>query len=55
MLGHLEHVVILAGDHVCKMDDEPMLVQDADDGADVAVSCIEILMSAQRKGKANIQ
>jgi glucose-1-phosphate adenylyltransferase len=36
-----QFVVILAGDHVYKMDYEPMLQQHVDQGADVTVGCIE--------------
>jgi glucose-1-phosphate adenylyltransferase len=35
-------VVILAGDHVYKMDYEPMLQQHVEQGADVTVACIEV-------------
>ena len=35
-------VVVLAGDHVYKMDFEPMLQQHVDQGADVTVACIEV-------------
>ena len=35
------YVVILAGDHVYKMDYEPMLQQHVDQGADVTVGCLE--------------
>jgi glucose-1-phosphate adenylyltransferase len=35
-------VVILAGDHVYKMDFEPMLQQHVEQGADVTVACIEV-------------
>lgn len=34
------HIVILAGDHVYKMDYERMLQQHAESGADVTVSCL---------------
>src|SRR3984957_14025541 len=34
--------VLLAGDHIYKMDYEPMLEQHVDDGADVTVGCIEV-------------
>jgi glucose-1-phosphate adenylyltransferase len=34
------HIVILAGDHIYKMDYERMLRQHVDSGADVTVSCI---------------
>ena len=37
-----EYVVILAGDHVYKMDYEVMLAQHANSGADVTVGCIEV-------------
>lgn len=39
---HPEYLVILAGDHVYKMDYEPMLAQHANSGADVTVGCIEV-------------
>jgi glucose-1-phosphate adenylyltransferase len=37
-----EHLVILAGDHVYKMDYERMLVQHVNSGADVTVGCVEV-------------
>ena len=37
-----QHLVILAGDHVYKMDYEQMLQQHVDQGADVTVGCIEV-------------
>jgi glucose-1-phosphate adenylyltransferase len=37
-----EYMIILAGDHVYKMDYEIMLKQHADTGADVTVGCIEV-------------
>ena len=37
-----EYIVILAGDHVYKMDYERMLVQHVESGADVTVACIEV-------------
>jgi len=37
-----EHIVILAGDHVYKMDYEMMLQQHVDTGADVTVGCLEV-------------
>jgi glucose-1-phosphate adenylyltransferase len=40
-----EHIVILAGDHVYKMDYEQMLVQHEDCSADVTVGCIEMPVS----------
>ena len=36
------HIVILAGDHVYKMDYEKMLRQHVERGADVTVGCIEV-------------
>jgi glucose-1-phosphate adenylyltransferase len=36
-----QFIVILAGDHVYKMDYEPMLQQHVDQGADVTVGCLE--------------
>src|SRR4051794_8499287 len=37
-----EFLVILAGDHIYKMDYEVMLEQHVNDGADVTVACIEV-------------
>ena len=37
-----EYIVLLAGDHVYKMDYERMLVQHVNEGADVTVACIEV-------------
>ena len=37
-----EYIVILAGDLIYKMDYAPMLVQHAEQGADVTVGCIEV-------------
>lgn len=37
-----KYMVILAGDHVYKMDYEKMLQQHADEGADVTVGCLEV-------------
>jgi glucose-1-phosphate adenylyltransferase len=37
-----QHMVILAGDHVYKMDYEPMLQQHVEQGADVTVGCLEV-------------
>jgi len=34
--------VLLAGDHVYKMDYEPMLQQHVDTGADVTIACLEV-------------
>ena len=38
----VDHVVILAGDHIYKMDYEIMLRQHVGEGADVTVGCIEV-------------
>jgi glucose-1-phosphate adenylyltransferase len=37
-----EYLLILAGDHVYKMDYERMLVQHVNSGADVTVACVEV-------------
>jgi glucose-1-phosphate adenylyltransferase len=37
-----QHIVLLAGDHIYKMDYEPMLQQHVQSGADVTVGCIEV-------------
>ncbi len=37
-----EYIVLLAGDHVYKMDYERMLVQHVNESADVTVACIEV-------------
>lgn len=37
-----ELLIILAGDHVYKMDYEPMLAQHVETGADVTVGCVEV-------------
>lgn len=37
-----EYMVILAGDHIYKMDYEPMLREHVDAGADVTVGCLEV-------------
>ena len=37
-----EYLVILAGDHIYKMDYEKILVQHVNEGADVTVACIEV-------------
>src|SRR6266567_6941717 len=36
------YIVILAGDHIYKMDYEPMLVQHVEQNADVTVGCLEV-------------
>jgi glucose-1-phosphate adenylyltransferase len=38
----VDHLVILAGDHIYKMDYELMLQQHVDDGADVTVGCLTV-------------
>ncbi len=35
-------IVVLAGDHICKMDYEVMLQQHAESGADVTLGCLEV-------------
>jgi glucose-1-phosphate adenylyltransferase len=37
-----EYIVVLAGDHVYKMDYERMLIQHVNEGADVTVACCEV-------------
>jgi glucose-1-phosphate adenylyltransferase len=37
-----EYIIILAGDHVYKMDYERMLVEHVNTGADVTVACLEV-------------
>ena len=37
-----DHIIILAGDHIYKMDYEPMLQQHHEKQADVTVGCIEV-------------
>ena len=44
-----EYLMILAGDHVYKMDYERMLVQHVNSGADVTVACVE-LPAAEARG-----
>ncbi len=39
---HPEYIVILAGDHIYKMDYELMLQQHVDARADVTVGCLEV-------------
>ena len=39
---HPEHIIILAGDHIYKMDYELMLQQHEDNNADVTVACLEV-------------
>jgi glucose-1-phosphate adenylyltransferase len=42
-------IIVLAGDHIYKMDFEPMLRQHVEQGADVTIACIEV-PRAQAKG-----
>jgi len=44
-----DYLVILAGDHIYKMDYERMLVQHVNSGADVTVACLEV-PAAQARG-----
>jgi len=43
-----DYVVVLAGDHVYKMDYELMLVQHVNEGADVTVACMEVAVDDAR-------
>ena len=36
------HIIVLAGDHIYKMDYEQMLAQHVESGADVTVGCLEV-------------
>ena len=36
------YIIVLAGDHVYKMDFEPMLQQHVEQGADVTIGCLEV-------------
>ena len=47
-----EYIVILAGDHIYKMDYELMLQQHVNQGADVTVGCMEV-PRAEAKGFGN--
>jgi glucose-1-phosphate adenylyltransferase len=40
-----KYIVVLAGDHIYKMDYEPMLVQHVQQNADVTVGCLEVSLS----------
>jgi len=40
-----KHIIILAGDHIYKMDYEPMLQQHVAQGAHVTVGCLEVPLS----------
>jgi glucose-1-phosphate adenylyltransferase len=37
-----KHIVVLAGDHIYKMDYEPMLQQHVEQGAHVTIGCLEV-------------
>lgn len=39
---HIDYIVILAGDHIYKMDYEIMLRQHVDSGADVTIGCLTV-------------
>jgi glucose-1-phosphate adenylyltransferase len=38
----IDHIIVLAGDHIYKMDYEVMLQQHVESGADVTVGCLEV-------------
>jgi glucose-1-phosphate adenylyltransferase len=43
-----EYVLILAGDHIYKMDYGPMIAQHVEDGADMTVGCLEVDLDKAR-------
>jgi len=43
-----EYVLILAGDHIYKMDYGPMIAQHVENGADMTVGCLEVDLQAAR-------
>ncbi|HHJ16459.1 MAG TPA: glucose-1-phosphate adenylyltransferase [Gammaproteobacteria bacterium] len=43
-----EYVLILAGDHIYKMDYGPMIAQHVEQGADMTVGCLEVDLEAAR-------
>ena len=43
-----EYVLILAGDHIYKMDYGPMIAQHVENGADMTVACLEVDLEAAR-------
>ena len=47
-LQHPKYVVILAGDHIYKMDYGTMLAQHVESGADMTVGCIEVPLDEAR-------
>ena len=42
MTNKPKYIIILAGDHIYKMDYEPMLQQHVNSGADVTIGCLEV-------------
>jgi len=46
--ANLDHVLVLAGDHVYKMDYAPMLAEHVTNAADVTVACIEVPLADAR-------
>jgi len=44
-----EYILILAGDHIYKMDYGPMLASHVDNGADLTVGCIEVPLERARQ------
>ena len=45
---HPEYVLILAGDHIYKMDYGPMIAQHVENGADMTVACLEVDLESAR-------
>ena len=43
-----EYVLILAGDHIYKMDYGPMIAQHVENGADMTVGCLEVKLDVAR-------
>jgi len=43
-----EYVLILAGDHIYKMDYGPMIAQHVENGADMTVGCLEVQLDVAR-------
>ncbi|HET9122367.1 MAG TPA: glucose-1-phosphate adenylyltransferase [Acidiferrobacteraceae bacterium] len=47
--GHdLAHVLVLAGDHIYKMDYGPMIAHHVESGADITVGCLEVPLEEAR-------
>ena len=44
-----EYVLILAGDHIYKMDYGPMIAQHVENGADMTVGCLEVSLEKARE------